>query len=894
LTASPIQRLNAALAGRYVVEREIGQGGMSTVYLARDVRHRRPVALKVLLPELAAVLGTERFLSEISVTASLQHPHLLPLFDSGEAGGLLYYSMPYVDGESLRRRLERERQLPIDEAVRIGVSIAGALDYAHRRGVIHRDLKPENILLADGQPVVADFGIALAVSRAGGSRITQTGLSLGTPQYMSPEQATGDRDLDGRSDVYSLGAVVYEMLTGDPPHTGSTSQAVIARVVTEVPRSMRSARPTVPEHVDAAVRHALEKVPADRFATAQEFADALEGKGAQAWREGALAGVSHATLRARWRSGPRGRRLLGATAVTLLLAGGLFWFRAREGPVVSLPAKRFALAVPTEQMTGGAVISPDGRTIAFAGRTELGAVLYLRRLDELRMRPLAGTEGASAPFFSPDGEWLGYVADGKLKRVPVAGGTPITLVEPLQGDSVRSSSPPSCAGGNVVFANSSNGLSIVSAAGGPAQRLTTPDSSAGEVRHRSPRLLKSGRAIVFVVRWRDAKPDELALADVDRGRRLPIRHTRLGVPASRPLGLFGDWLLYSDSEESGLYAVRLDISGRRVRGTPVRVLDDPDGRQITSPSLSDDGTLVYRRPSSSSVPVLVDATGAERALVDRAQSDDLWRGAMHPSLSPDGRRLAFQARLGSDEPDIWIYDLSLRTLTKFTTVGGLAPMWTADGRRVLFVKRVRGNRSGTDGVWWQTIDERGPPQQLLDADGARVAVIAPGGRAIVYHTVTHDLWWAPLGVSLAPRSLMAEPFEEMMPRLSPDGHTLAYVSGESGGPEVYVRPFPSSGPRVRVSKGGGAEPVWSRDGRRLFFRGGGWMMAAGVTSSPTVAVAAPEPLFRDVYDGRMDHVNYDVSPDGRFLMFKPLDDVAELVVALNWTGELRGRLAAVR
>src|SRR5256714_11294449 len=263
-----LAHLKASLASRYAIDREIGRGGMATVYLARDVRHNRNVALKVLNPELGAVLGVERFLAEIQVTANLQHPNLLPLFDSGEADGLLFYVMPYVEGESLRKQIQREKQLPVDEALRVGIAVASALDYAHRHGVIHRDLKPENILLQEGQPLVADFGIALAVSVAGGQRITQTGLSLGTPHYMSPEQATGDRVIDGRTDIYSLGAVLYEMLTGDPPHTGSTAQAIIAKVITDKPRSLRLGRESVPPHVEAAVDCALAKLPADRFATA--------------------------------------------------------------------------------------------------------------------------------------------------------------------------------------------------------------------------------------------------------------------------------------------------------------------------------------------------------------------------------------------------------------------------------------------------------------------------------------------------------------------------------------------------------------------------------------------------------------------------------------------------
>ena len=255
-----IATLAAALSDRYEITREIGAGGMATVYLARDLKHDRQVAVKVLRPELGAVLGVERFLAEIKVTANLQHPNLLPLFDSGEASGLLFYVMPYVDGESLRARLDRETQLPVDDAIQIATAVANALDYAHAHGVIHRDLKPENVLMQAGQPVIADFGIALAVSKAGGARVTQTGLSLGTPQYMSPEQATGDRSVDGRTDIYSLGAVTYEMLTGEPPHTGKSAQSIIAKLMTEEVRPLTVLRRNVPPHVDAAVRRALEKL----------------------------------------------------------------------------------------------------------------------------------------------------------------------------------------------------------------------------------------------------------------------------------------------------------------------------------------------------------------------------------------------------------------------------------------------------------------------------------------------------------------------------------------------------------------------------------------------------------------------------------------------------------
>ena len=274
-----LDRLSSALNDRYRIERELGQGGMATVYLAEDLKHGRKVAIKVLHPELSAVIGGDRFLAEIKVTANLQHPHILGLIDSGEADGLLYYVMPFVAGESLRNRLTREKQLPIDDAVRLSKEVASALDYAHRQGVVHRDIKPENILLQEGSALVADFGIALAVQQAGGSRMTQTGMSLGTPAYMSPEQAMGERDIGARSDVYALGAMTYEMLTGEPPFTGPNSQAIVAKVLTETPPPLRPKRPTVSSSVEHAVLTALQKLPADRFGTAKDFADALDGTG---------------------------------------------------------------------------------------------------------------------------------------------------------------------------------------------------------------------------------------------------------------------------------------------------------------------------------------------------------------------------------------------------------------------------------------------------------------------------------------------------------------------------------------------------------------------------------------------------------------------------------------
>ena len=420
---APLDRLRASLADRYDLERELGRGGMATVYLARDRKHDREVAVKVVRPEISAVIGAERFLQEIRLTAHLQHPHILPLYDSGSVEGWLYYVMPYVAGESLRALLDRERQLSVERAIALTQALAQALDYAHRQGVIHRDLKPENVLLQDGQPLLADFGIALALAAAGGDRLTQSGISVGTPQYMSPEQAAGERQLDGRTDIYALGCLAYEMLAGVPPHTGPTAQAVIADTMTAEPRPLGVLRRSVPTHVESAIHRALEKVPADRFASASQFAGALAAAGPAGRARGGA---------------PAARTLVfGAATLALgLLAGWVLFGRAR---VASTPRRRWSLLLPATApiaLTGplgtwqsALALSPDGAVLAYVAPQDATTRVVVRRLGEDTSVVLAGTDGAYHPFFSPDGTWIGFFSGNELRKVAAAGGSPATLLK---------------------------------------------------------------------------------------------------------------------------------------------------------------------------------------------------------------------------------------------------------------------------------------------------------------------------------------------------------------------------------------------------------------------------------------------------------------------------------
>ena len=871
--------LRAALADRYDVGAELGRGGMAIVYLADDRKHDRRVALKVLNPELGAALGAERFLAEIRVTANLQHPNLLPLFDSGTAGGLLYYVTPYVEGGSLRARLERERQLPVDEAVRLAVAAAGALDYAHRRGVVHRDLKPENILLHDGQPLVADFGIALAVSRAGGARLTQRGLSLGTPQYMSPEQAAVDRAVDGRSDVYSLACVLYELLAGDPPHTGSTVQGVLAKVLGDPVRPVRALRPSTPAHVEAALARALARVPADRFATARAFAEALQQPGA--------AVAPHAPRRAGLRARLRDPVLLGLGLAAVLGMGAATWLLARDRAAPAPRTARFVVASLGDwPLRSAPTITPDGRALVYAGSAETERSVFVRPLGELRARRLAGTEGAVRAFVSPDGRWIGFfTTDDKLKKVPVAGGPPTVLA-----GAFRFASASWAPGGAIVTdAYGSRGLSWLADSGGRLRPLTHPDTAGGELGHRVPLVLPGGRAVVFIMERQRGGPapimGELAVVPLDLQAGGPARHTLLGVHGRRAVAFVDGWLLYTGSDGASVMAVRFDPERRRTTGAPVAVLRDAENG-IDAVALARDGTLLYTRRRATNVPVLVDERGAVQPLLGGSGGT-----YMNPRLSPDGRRLAIQATTPQGS-DVWVYDLESRTPTRLTLSGNAyGPAWTPDGRRVVFLS----SRSGRDAFWWQPADGSAPAEKLVEGDGLFAGTVAPDGRTLLFQRqVDHrwGIWFARLDEDRRPRPLLREPFDDYMPAVSPDGRWLAYASNASGRYEVYVRPFAGAGAPVQVSEGGGTEPVWSRDGR-LFYRGGRQLLAATVAPGAAFAVTAREPLFADAFDGEMPHSNYDITPDGRRLVMIAAEASSgiETVVVVNWLPELRARLA---
>ena len=866
---------------------------MATVYLGRDLRHNRKVALKVLRPELAAVIGADRFLHEIRVTASLQHPHILPLHDSGEVSAgypdperregegpsFLYYVMPYVEGESLRDRLRSERQLPIEEAVRIAGEVAAALAYAHGRGVIHRDVKPENILLASGAAVVADFGIARAVTEAGQGRLTETGLSLGTPHYMSPEQATADRDLDARTDIYALACVVYEMLIGEPPYTGPTTQSVIAKVLTESPRPLRASRPTVPEHIDRAVQKGLAKLPADRFRSALEFADAL----ARPVHIEASPSVTAAPDAGRGRLIRVQMLAAGALVLASLVFGISGWLRKPVG--LPEPVVRSVLQLPEEaraearQSGSPLAISPDGSVLVYSGRRQL----FMRRLDQLEVTPIPNTLGAEQPFFSPDGRHIGFVADGSLKRVPVAGGPVVTIcqVQQVQGAAWGEDDM-------IVYAS---GLGIggslfrVPAAGGTPE-LAFADS-ARRMLFRWPSFLPGSDRVL--VSMGTALAYQTGVVDLKTGKLEPVPGA-----ASNPRYVEPGWLLSADLNGT-VIAMPFDARTGRATGAGVPVLEDV-GVGLAGASklaVSSNGWAVY----VAAVPrlrrlTMVDRRGVATPIAVEAQpySD--------PRFSPNGNEVAVVLLRpgGGLAGDIWVLNVARSSMSRLTFDGAdQFPDWTADSRRVVY-NALRGE----NGVYAKP-SGGGAVERLLGTADRPVfeAILTNDGKRIVYRLggIPGDLYYVHRDSLETRHALLDSRFDERAPGISPDDRWLTYVSDETGRDEVYVRPFPEGSGRWLISAAGGTEPRWSRDGKELFYRNADTLFAVRVRADSQSGFAAGDrtPLFTGKFLGNPRHANYDVHPAGQRFIFVggENDDSGELVLVQNvMAAATRSRTAA--
>jgi serine/threonine-protein kinase len=895
--------LTAALADRYRIERELGQGGMATVYLAHDLKHDRKVAVKVLKPELAAVLGAGRFVVEIKTTAALQHPHILPLFDSGEAGDprdsaggrFLYYVMPFIDGETLRARLDRERQLGVDEAVRITRDVADALDYAHRHGVIHRDIKPENILLHDGRPVVADFGIALAVSAAAGGRMTETGLSLGTPHYMSPEQATAEKEISARSDVYSLASVLYEMLAGQPPHVGGSAQQIIMKIIAEPVEPVTRFRRAVPPNVAAALAVALEKLPADRFETAKAFADALGNPAFSA------AGATTAAGDARPRGWHRYAAAIIAGLCIVTIASIAMAVRGRR-ETVPAPVSHLGLVLPPSNglsAPGGTRLAwaADGQSFLYVGPGNGGTQLWRRSLDALEPAPIPGTEGATSPFLSPDGTRIGYISLNPFE---------LRLVAPTGGGSTRLLGGEGVSGGGAVWAEDGfiyfDGLTTLSRVrpdGTGREVVYALDTLQREVGVAWPEALPGGTGVLFRVRHIGDAIGDFRIMVTDLRTRKTKSLVQALVARYSPAG----YLLYVTADGS-LMASRFDVDRLEMIGSPV-VLWRGIGLGafgVVDVAISSTGSLLYTTDSQSTIaePTWLTRAGVATPM-DAQWPDGL---AYSVALSPDGSQVAVEfinGKSNTSVPDIWIKRLNGGQLSRLTYEGtnNLRPSWSRDGRDVLFIS----NRGGPLALYRQRADGSAPAQRVAsDPRQLGEGLESRDGQWLVLRSADAaccDILAMRPGVDSVPKPLLATSFRERSPSLSPDGKWLAYASDETGRFEVFVRPFPDAqSAKWQVSTGGGSSPHWSAQGNELFYLdNANEMQAAHVTTRPTFGILSTERLFSaSGYFVSPWAQAYDVTPDGqRFLMLRIGSagaGSASLVLVENVLTELRQRMAA--
>jgi len=852
---------------------------MATVFLARDLRHDRNVALKVLKQELAALLGAERFLSEIRVMANLQHPNLLPLFDSGESDGRLFYVMPYIEGESLRQRLDREKQLPVDEAIRLAVAICGALDYAHRHGVIHRDLKPENVLLAGdpreawvAQPLVADFGIALAISNAGGARITQTGISLGTPQYMSPEQATGEPSLDARTDIYSVGALAYEMLTGEPPHTGPTAQAIIAKLLTEDARPVVSLRRSVPPTLAAAVQRALEKLPADRFSTARAFAEALSGKVTVAVSRDV---TSSRSLRS-WK--------LATAALAVVSIAAVARAVVHRPSILPTPHLQFSLGLPDSAAIDlvtfhrSVDLSPDGTMVTYIGESGV----FLRPLNELTPRRLTG-EPARDPRFSPDGAWVAYVSNDVLRKVPVEGGPPTTIVDSVG----RFGWGPD---GTIVFTRSGPAVPDLWRVGanGGRPRQFVHRRRPNDIAYGSPTILPDGDAFLVPLATSGSNSTEIVAY-----RFSDDRMSYLGVRGAHPLYAGGGLLLYVASD-GGVYADSLDARSLRVRGTPMRVFQAVLTKESSAElAVSSNGTMLYVPAPGPVSLVEIDRTARQHEL--QLPVGSYWS----PRYSPDGRRFVVGVR-GERSTDVVVYDFATLTPRRLASNGRAgAPEWTRDGRRVGWTEAQsaiggRAAELNAAAIFWRAADGSDTAAVVVpDGLGLSFSPAQDAGVVIVRRGPVPELDLVQLSAKPRFTKIMDLGGVPILARISPDGRWLAYQSTATGRPEVYVRRLPN-GPPYSISVGGATEPMWNPRGGELFYRSGARLISARLalgSDQPKLGVDTLPVRLTTPTGGPW--ATYDVSPDGqRFLTSKAPAALDQPIVITGWLEEVREKLKA--
>ena len=880
--------LPGAKLGPYDIVGPLGQGGMGEVYRAHDTRLDRSVAIKVLPEAIAADAGRmQRFEQEARSVAALTHPNIVAVYDVGVQEGTPYLVMELLEGETLRDRLNTGA-LPVRKAVEIGKQIAYGLAAAHERGIVHRDLKPENIFLTkDGHTKLLDFGLAKAQSAAASagaadgatiSMRTAPGIVMGTAPYMAPEQVRGEV-VDYRADIFSFGAVLYEMLSGKHAFSGDTTVETMNAVLKSDPPEIDLAAAKISPGLDRIVRHCLEKNPADRFQSARDLTFAL----------GALSGSESAPALAVGVARPRSRWLWAVAAVALVAAALIGYVVARP----STAAQRMDFAITTPEEVTHLALSPDGSMLAYVSPDENRGegVIYVQRVGSTSVIHLDGTLGADYPFWSPDEKYIGFFANGKLKKISVSGGPPevITKAENGRGGTWGKKNI-------IVFAPSSAGpLWRVNPDGSDVAPLTEKLMVGGESSHRWPLFLPDGEHFLFWAgNFQEASDDHhtgIYMSSLSAAKK------NLIVPSRSGFGYGQGHLFYLDDKRS-LVAVALDDDGR-IEGGPQAIVPQVGRNASTywaALTVAENGTVVYHLGVGAPLSQLTwyDRTGKELGHLGESAI------IANPMISPDGGRVAVDVADGKDRNiDVWIHDLSRHSYTRFTFDPSeeTTPAWSHDGKTIAFRSAAPGkvvrlkNASGLEAehgmgpdrdvgdvipVSWTRDDQAIVVSNLGRAGGSKLELLSLADQSITPIVTANG--------------------NQCEGQVSPDGKWLAYASDESGDWEVYIAPLPGTGGKLQASRGGGMEPRWRADGKEIFYvsyvGSNKRLMAVPVSAEGGLSTGTPVPLFQ--IRGRAivsstDLFSYDVTADGqRFLVnqyVKP-EQVQPLNIVLNATAGL--------